>query len=458
MTRRLDIRRDEGFALVLVMLLIAILTILGITLMELVRSESTRSAKAVTSGTSYQAAEAGIDDYIAKLVDDRLYFDHYVHDGESTRTATSGTTTGAGQKWTGGGGWQYLNGKDTWTENTLGNGYEYNLQVFAPTASVPHIKIVSTGRKKGSTTDQRSIEALVRPSSIADFVMMANSDVSYGSTATTKGKVYAGIDSSGVKHNVYHPGTAYADIYAEGNVTGSPTLIGDAGKYDQTTIRTKIKQPIDFNNFVVALVDVESASDPALGGIKLDDATKDAWEILFVNDGTVRYRWCKKNGSNDVAYDKPTNCGSWTTKPVPSNGAIYSAQTAIVSGEVNGRVTVASNNHIVVGEETKYYQEGDDVLGLIAKNDVIVAQWAPSVFNWRAAVLAQTGRRHSYSSDGSHAKAVFKGSTATNLSPYMDMFVEREYIYDEQLLYLQPPWFPTIEGAYTVVLFREVTP
>ena len=51
--------------------------------------------------------------------------------------------------------------------------------------------------------------------------MLANADITYGSGATTKGKVYAGKDETGVKHNVTHSGTAYADIYAEGDVTGS---------------------------------------------------------------------------------------------------------------------------------------------------------------------------------------------------------------------------------------------
>ena len=102
-------------------------------------------------------------------------------------------------------------------------------------------------------------------------------------------------------------------------------------------------------------------------------------------------------------------------------------------------------------------QTGDDVLGLIAANDVIVAQWAPYDLNWRAAVLAQTGARHSASSDGSHGTAVFTGSTTSNGSPYMDMFKTRVYNYDASLQYLEPPWFPTIDYAYTVLLYRELS-
>lgn len=458
MSRRLDFRREEGFALVLVMLLIIVLTILSVTLMELVQTESSRSSKSIRSGTAYQAAEAGVDDYIAKLLDDHLYYDHYVHAGESTRRTSSATNVAAGAAWPGGP-WTYPNGKDFFNSAKLSSGYEYNLQITPPSQASPFIKILATGRRSGSTTDQRSIEAWVRPSSLSDFQMLANADISYGSTATTSGKIYAGIDDSGVKHNVNHDGTASANIYAEGDVTGSTTLTNGAKKFDKDTnpdIRSEIKQPVNFNSLVVSLVDVQNAAQNA-AGIYLNNATKDAWRLTFLATGQVQVQSCTQNGGQDVALAAP-NCGTVTTYSVPANGAIYTGQTAIVSGVVDGRVTVASNNNVVVPADISYEVAGDDVLGLVAKNDVIVAQWSPTNVSWRAATLAQSGRWRSYSTDGSHGTMTFTGSTATNLGGYMNMFTIRNYNYDPTLAYLQPPWFPTVEGAYTIVLFREVTP
>ena len=460
--RRPQLAQEDGYTLVLVVFLMAALSLLAVTLLDLTNSESGRSARATTSSTAFQAAEAGIDDYIAKLLDDRLYYDHYVHAGESTRRSTSGTTATAGSQWTGGLAWTYPSGKDTWKQ--LDNGFDYNLQVYAPTATSPYIRIVATGRKHLSTTDRRAVEVLVRPSSIADFVMLSNDDVSYGSTAITTGKVYAGIDSNGVKHNVDHKGTARADVYAEGTVTGNPVLQNGAKIYTATStpnIRDVIDQPVDFGNFSVSLVDVKRATDPGVGGLYLG-STPDAWKLTFLANGTVQVQACTKVDGKDVAEVEP-GCGAATTYAVPPNGAIYSEVTAIIDGQqVNGRVTVASNSNIVVGDNLSYVQDGDDVLGLIGKNDVIVARWAPSVFNWRAAVLAQTGSRHSYDKfnpgEESHQSATFTGSTATDRKPYMNQFHDREYIYDATLLYLQPPWFPSIQGAYTIVSFREVTP
>ena len=87
--------REEGVALATVIAMIAVLTVLSVVLIDQVTAESNRAASATTSDTVFQTAEAGIDDYIAKLVDDPQFYDHYVANGESTRRqcgAFSGAT------------------------------------------------------------------------------------------------------------------------------------------------------------------------------------------------------------------------------------------------------------------------------------------------------------------------------------------------------------------------------
>jgi hypothetical protein len=69
-----------------------------------------------------------------------------------------------------------------------------------------------------------------------------------------------------------------------------------------------------------------------------------------------------------------------------------------------------------------------------------------------------TGSAVSQTINGTHGTMTFKGSTATALGGFMSMFNTRNYLYDDTLLYLQPPWFPTIDYAYTVLLFRELPP
>ncbi len=78
--------REDGIAMVLVVIIAAFMTLLAVTLIDVVRAESDRGAHANWSNTAFEAAEAGLDDYISKLVDDHGFYLHYVHPAESTRS------------------------------------------------------------------------------------------------------------------------------------------------------------------------------------------------------------------------------------------------------------------------------------------------------------------------------------------------------------------------------------
>jgi hypothetical protein len=452
--------------------LTVLLSVLAVALVDVMNGEASRSRTAVKRDAAYQAAEAGVDDYISKLIDDRLYYYHFVHPGEATRQAgTSGRLVGATQTWlqTDGSTWTYPRAKDTWYGSPkLGNGYEYDLEIVPPTASQPLIQILSTARPVNDTDtrDWRELQVLIRPSSVSDYQMFADANISYGAGATTYGKIYAGIDGSGVAHSVNHAGTAYGDIYAEKNITGATTLMNGAQKYDSTTIRTVIKSPINFNSFLASLVDIRNAA--GAGGIVEDVPTVDAWKMTFQSNGQVFVQSCTKSAGKPIGDAQPT-CGASTPLNIPNNGAIYTGQPVIVSGVVNGRVTIGSASDIYIGGNLSYALDGDDVLGLVASHSVIVAQWVPTVLNWRAATIAQSGTWRSYGFDPQTGgaepdyvgnfrltSATFTGSTATYGGGSMGLFNSRVYQYDSTLVYLPPPWFPTIQDAYTVVLSREV--
>jgi hypothetical protein len=476
MRRRLRHLRDEsGQTMMLVVFAIALVSVLAVGLVDLVTSEAQASGHAASSDSAYQAAEAGIDSYASKLLDDHLYFLHYVADGESTRVSGS-LVAAPGDAWTGGITWSYSFGKDNW--KPLGNGYAYNLQIVGPSgAATPQqqsIQIIATGCRWDATLNQcgsaansvrRSIQTLLLPSSVANFQMIANRAIVYGSAATTNGKIY----STGT---ITHQGTASGNIYSEVSVSGGVNLIGGATIYTPSsnpTIRSVLPNPIDFSSFLTSITDIKGAS--LVGGINLDakiGGSPSAYEVVFNPDGTVTASACTKVGSSDVSQIAPT-CGAQSTYPVPSNGAIYADETIIIGGTgaaastVNGRVTVTSNNNIVIGNNISYQAGTYSVLGLVALNNMIVAYWAPSNLSWTAATIASTGQwtdtcgAFSYQC-GTHGTMTFTGSTATNNGGSMSMFTTRVYDYDPNLLWLLPPWFPTVDKPYSVLMQREITP
>jgi hypothetical protein len=378
----------------------------------------------------------------------------------------------AGQQWQQayGGTWTYPNGKNVWYgAQQLGNGYEYNLEIVPPSAIQPLIRILSTARPVNDpdVRNWRELEVLMRPSSVSDYQMVSGANIQYGSGATTYGKIYAGIDAAGIKHNVIHDGIAYGDIYAEGSVSGNTSLQNGAKRYDSSNIRTIIKSPINFSSFLASLVDISKAG--GAGGIVQDTPTVDAWWMTFAANGQVLVQACTKVSGKPIGDVRPT-CGAATALNIPANGAIYSGQPVIVSGVVNGRVTIGCASDIYVGGNITYAQDGDDVLGLVASHSVIVAQWVPMTLSWRAATLSQSGTWRSYGFDAQaspttepdyvgnfqRTSMTFTGSTATYGGGGMSLFNSRVYQYDQTLVYLPPPWFPIFGDPYTIVLSREV--
>ena len=148
---------------------------------------------------------------------------------------------------------------------------------------------------------------------------------------------------------------------------------------------------------------------------------------------------------------------------VPTNGAIYSQGSVIVQGTVKGRVTIASEDEIVIANTLLYNGDGSfstpqfgvNVLGLEAKNDVLTPSWAPIDLDWRAAVLSQAGTWQGYGSSPSCSTSPntmnHRGSSATkDGGSFAGRYCERNYLYDPSLQYLPPPWFPTLDPSYEI--------
>ncbi|MEA3215333.1 MAG: hypothetical protein QOJ19_1489, partial [Acidimicrobiia bacterium] len=85
--------------MIVVLLVAAVLFALGTAMMTAVTAEVNRSALGNTRSASYQAAESGVEDYVAKLTEDHSYYLHYVHPAESTRRDSTGTLVAPGATW-----------------------------------------------------------------------------------------------------------------------------------------------------------------------------------------------------------------------------------------------------------------------------------------------------------------------------------------------------------------------
>jgi hypothetical protein len=493
---------EAGIAMVIAIALITLISVIAVTLLTVTSGEASRSRRDVKDTSAYQAAEAGTNAYLSDLTESTVFFNSYLAKGEATRTDSNNVTHASSNAsdvvWSSGATWTYKTqpANDAgWFD--LGNGYEYLIQVDPPNTSLVQTqaqvitRIDVMGRPKGSTNAStwRTIETMIRPSSLTDFQTFTATSVSYGASATTTGPVFVGENSSGVAGTLTHDGTAKANLYAEGTVGGATTLTNGAKRYDKNSSPTALCKlnncnPILFSSFQSTLTTVSGAA--AAGGITLGSKDNsnpalsgqsfnvDAWKLAFQANGTVLISSCKLysqtvSGTTTtwVDYDGSNApvCGTAVSHAVPSNGAIYSSVDVLVSGVVKGRVTVASAGDIVFGGNTTYNANGVDVLGLEAQGTLYVAQWAMSgsTLNLWAAELALNGPFEAdplYNS-GASGTMNFNGSTAvygqaSGAVIFSNLFTTRNYIYDNNLKFLQPPYWPTLGNAFTILVQREL--
>ena len=398
---------------------------------------------------------------------------HYVDQAEDTRL----DPTDGNRAYPPGSAWPA--GKTTWTYSTASwtdiqpatdrfGKAQYRLRISPPSSS-DVVTIRSVGRTLGSGANvrTRAVQAQVRPGSLADFQALSNTSISYGSTATTTGKIYSAS-------NVNHDGTAKGTVYAVNRVTGNSSFEG--GRYDSTTNPTTAQlypSGVPFSQFTDDLASIKTAAT-AQGNL-FDDSTAKGWLVQFTAAGKANI-WRITSGTSAALASTLTlsaaDCNSsttysrtltnfsvmWFVQPVVIGSGVNPCGTGALDSVVNGRVTIGTADDVYVGGNISYQTSGDDTLGLIATSDLIITDYAPSTMTWRAATLAQTGQWKTNGSNGSKNSMTFTGSQAMYNGGSAGMFDSRIYNYDDTLVYQRPPLFPTIEGTWETVYWREVDP
>lgn len=154
------------------------------------------------------------------------------------------------------------------------------------------------------------------------------------------------------------------------------------------------------------------------------------------------------------------------TQMAPS-GVIYSTRDVNVKGTLNGVLSILSDNNIIIVDDVQYLDNprtnlaSDDILGLVAHNDIIVADNAATRSGdviIQAAMMAATGSFYAqnYASraiagdlritgsivqDSRGGVGTFSRSLGTVLSGF-----SKDYRFDERFSGANPPYYPFVRS------------
>jgi hypothetical protein len=176
-----------------------------------------------------------------------------------------------------------------------------------------------------------------------------------------------------------------------------------------------------------------------------------------------------------LGYNKPTS--TYTTSEIAPNGVIYAEGMDIhLQGTVQGQYTVVSDGNVFLDDDIVYKTNpktnpsSTDLLGIVAQSNVYISDNnATQNINIDAAIYCQDGGFGAYNYDTRSVDGNINllGGITQNIRKAVGQYTtdyygnitlthgfNKRYRYDERLMQMFPPLFPTT-GGFSIVSWKE---
>ncbi len=359
----------------------------------------------------------------------------------------------------------------------------YSLDVTIPSVDSTIATVESTGWTYQHPEIKRSVRVRFRRASWSEFSVLANDAMRFGEGTNVQGPIHSngGIRFDGVANNQVSSSVAsYVD--PDTGIIRPGVWTSQADEDAVFLAGKKFPVPaIDFNGVTtdLSLIKSEASSDGLYFGGDTYTKTSCGWvhdhgwkwncqtqeepvvgyHITLRTDDKIEKRLVYSSGATTFNISDESSA---EILDIPSNGLIFIEDNVWVDGSIDtARVTIASANlesdaietDIYINNDIKYtHTDGQEVLGLIAERDISIGLYSEDYLEIDAALLAQKGRvgRDHYTSTGYRWRDTITiyGSIATNYRygfAWTDNtgYTNRNLIFDNNLLYTPPPFFPT---------------
>lgn len=471
--------KKDGFIAIYLLIAISVTITLLTGLIVFVSSSQRRSSDNVSRNQALEISEVGIYNY-------KWYLAHSL-DGKNAQQIKefwqAGNARGVSENYE-----QEIN--DFYGE-PIG---KYEISVDPPDPESTIISVTSTGWNYRHPHIKKSVKVRFRRPSWCEYSVAANDVMRFGSGTNVYGPIHSnsGIRFDGVAHNQV---TSAVETYRDPDTGITRPGVWTSQSNEENVFLAGKDFPvpaIDFNGITTDLsyIKEEAIANGLYFGEQTYEGESCRWRRGWFYCG--RGGWCYLCETTQVSVkgyhltlrsdDKievrrvldyegdyhreyPTfEITDETDVEVfdfPTNGAIYVNNHVWVDGEIDtARLTIAaadldtsfSANIYLLDDILYTNKDGQDILGLIAEEDVTVGLYSENNLEIDAALLAQNGRvgRQYYDSTSYRWRdtiTVF-GSIVTKERygfAYTDGtgYDTRNLYFDNNLLYYPPPFFPT---------------
>lgn len=494
--------------MVYALVMMAVVSIILTSAIQYVVSQTKYGIYGASKKEAFQIAEAGISFY-------RWYLAHNVTGKSSSqvRDFWDGSPIAVGTPACGESGAYEVEYKDP------GGGAvgKYCLEVSEPADWSTAVTIKSTGWTYKYPNNKVVIRARLRRSAWSEFMILTDGMFRLNSETVINGKMHSntGIHFDGVAYNIVtsSANTTYCDI--DNDVSSGTHCTDETGRsghvkpgvwtswaneYNSTlhsaVFRAGKTFPATKYIFANILTDFSVMRNVGWGSSHVSTDRLDVCSstgCYFNNAGLGRHIILSSNGTFNVctvnSYDTSTNgitnylrnsgsntCSScsdsrcYRTFNIPNNGVIYVEDNLWIEGTINGKklsVVAAdldvpdSKKNVYLKNNLKYTNyDGSDVIGISAQNDVEFIRDSANDLRIDGALLAKEGRvgrkdyRNTLNSITINGSIASKGRINFGFTDGTG-YRTRNLIYDNNLLYSPPPYYPT-GSQYLLDLWEEL--
>ena len=372
--------------------------------------------------------------------------------------------------------------------------YEINVSIPSPNSTI--VTVESVGWTVQHPEIRRSIRVRFRRPSWSEYSVLGNDMLRFGSDTNIFGPVHSnsGIRFDGIANNLI---TSSVETYWDPDAHSIKPGVWTSQSNEEEIFLAGNDYPVAAVDFNGVTMDLALIRDEAISeGIFLDSQYEEEncrWRfgrhwcggrfwcricetetfsavghhITLRTDDKIEVRAVfdyQGNGFHEPKTYKIKSESDATIYDIPENGLIFVNSHAWVDGQIDtALVTIAAADLDLVDDKDIYIndnilytnKDGQDVLGLIAEDDILIGLYSANDLEIDAAILAKSGKvgRDYYTQSQSNAfykrdKITIFGSIAT-YQRYGFAWTDgtgyqiRNLYFDNNLLYTPPPFFPT---------------
>ncbi|PIT92093.1 MAG: hypothetical protein COU08_04550 [Candidatus Harrisonbacteria bacterium CG10_big_fil_rev_8_21_14_0_10_42_17] len=477
----MNYKKKSGQILVQALIVSALAAIIIPLLVHLALTNLASSKNVFSNEVAFQVAEAGIE----------YYRWHLAHAPEDFQDGTGAPGP-------------YLHPYSDKEGNVIG---EFQLEITPPPIGSTVVEIVSTGVVNNNPQAIRKIRTQLAIPSLAKYAVVVDDNIRFGEGTEVFGPIHSnkGIRFDGLAHGVVSSAVAeYNDPDHSGGVEfGVHTHVDPVDPQPPVVVPTRNDvflagrqfpvPAVDFTGLIADLAQIKS--DAQISGLYFGSSSGFGYHIVLKPDDTFDVY------EVDALIPKPNGCisvlgqqgwGTWSiqdetmlqTYTFPANGLLFFEDDLWVDGHINtARITIAAGRfpdtpgqrkNITVNDNLLYTNyDGQDVIALIAQENVNAGMISADFLRIDGALIAQKGRvgRYYYRPptqnqercDPYHVRDTITlygmvGTAERYGFAYSDGtgYQNRNIIYDTHLLFSPPPSFPLTSDEYETILWEEV--